>query len=395
MKVIVSGDNTYSGPTVVQRGSLIFTEERALPSGGVLIADHGDAALQFIPTETKHLATLCLKQGGTISANRPGSAYQSDVELDADEYLLEAGRLNVSLTGSSTLRKLTSGVVALNYDSPNYSGSIVVEQGTLVQTRLAPHSLGTGETKIMTSGTLVHTTAKLGAGYVRLPASTNLAGGDVSLDSDSTHWDFDDDWRVTANSRLLLFDAIGERELSSPTVNLIQPVSLDGNAALSVLGQGAVQLNGGAFVSGNAELSASEAAVTLASITPTTANATLHLSGAGSFQLPSSLSSPTGKLLTVEIASDAKATNSPGPAFELSDRVTLKVEGRLTNSVPLTLLGGTLTGGGSLQNVANSLGSVATGNGVGALKVANYVQSPPATLDIQIAGTAQAEALTS
>jgi hypothetical protein len=397
--VTLSGTNSYSGQTIIQdSSSLIFATEGALPDGGDLILDGGSARFEYDPTVSKQLASLALKQRGSLFAPKSVGDY-SDIQIDAESYELESGTLSISLTGNGTVRKLTDGVVELEYESPNFDGPIFVERGVLVAgSHLAvvsvPRALGNGETTILPDGILVHGAKLPSAGHMQLDAKLHLAGGDVGLGlaTATTRWDFNGEWRITADSRLLLFDPFGNDEIRTPagiaataTVNLLQSVGISDNAGLTMLGPGGVHFAGGLTIAGNVSLAAPEAAVHLSSVSAAVQASTLHLRGGGAFEIPNTLAPGIGEEFTVEIAEGATASPSLGD-FTLAEGVTLNVNGQLANSDPLTVLGGTITGSGIIGNVINDNGEIAPGNSVGVLTVDNYEQGSAGVLSIELLG---------
>ncbi len=379
--VSLSGVNTYSGPTVVQKGRLYFSSEQSLPDDGDVIIEAAEAILEYEPTRIKHLAKLSLRQAASFVAPRDSPADRSLILVDADEYDLESGRMFVSLTGDGQIRKTTEGVAELRYDSPDFSGKIVIEAGTLVAGAstaavTSTHALGTNETTIMPGGTLFHGALESGAGYMNLVANLHLAGGDVGVgrSSAASRWDFDGNWRVTAPSRLLMFDPLGDDNVVNPLVNVLGETSLDDNSGLTVLGPGSVHFTGGVVVSGDSFLEIPETLATLSSLSAGGAGGALHVTGQGILHLPLLLAESAATPLTLEIAAGVTATSDAVEATTVGDNVTLIVNGQLTNELPLTFEGGTLGGSGSLGDVNNLGGVVSPGQSMGVLTVGDYQQ---------------------
>jgi autotransporter-associated beta strand protein len=392
-EVTLSGNNTYSGPTIIQDSTLVFASEDALPSGSNLVLESGAARLDYTPAGVKSLNRLVLAQGGHVSApiNTTGGLPQkSDILLDASEYLVESGNFTISLVGDGMMRKFTDGLAELSNDSPDYTGAIIIEQGALVagsrSVVRAPQALGQGETEIRNGGTLIHGSADPG-GYMRLDAELHLAGGNIGIwrSITTSRWDFEGSWRVTKPSRLLTLDPLGIDEFDA-SINVQANVEIRDGGGLSMLGNGSVNLLGGVAVDGDAVISTEESAVSISAINSAPGGGSLRLDG-GRFILPQALNNDVGVGdLSLEIGPSAVASVTGSGPLVIDDGETLIVNGTLTNAVSVQLVGGSLQGVGVLSQVSNLLGELAPGNSLGVMTVGNYTQGAGGTLTMEIFG---------
>ncbi len=390
----LSGENTYSGATVVQQGRLVFAAATALPIGSQLLVDSGSALINYQSTEPIHLSKLTLSQGGFLGYGPDG-----DTEINADEYILESGVMFVPLSGDGVLLKTTAGSVSLGVSSTNFQGDVVIEDGFLVagtnsSVMAAPLALGNGNTTILPGGTLVHSSVLEGAGYMLLDANLNLAGGDVGLGVSirTPRWDFDGDWQVTAPSRLLMFDHSGDDEITissgdraPPTVNVLQQVSLSDGSGLTILGEGEVDFVRGIDVAGNTFLDVAEGIATLNGFTSSSNGATLELRGKGVFNLPQDLITEGAEDFTIEVTPSATA-GLDSRLTTIGRGVTLSLNGPTTGRLSFLLEGGTLTGsnlGGEIQNIG---GWLAPGDGIGEVHVTSISQNDEGVLLMELLG---------
>ncbi|MEX0643475.1 MAG: hypothetical protein WD468_12280 [Pirellulales bacterium] len=389
----LSGANNHSGATIVQEGTVQFTAEQAVSSSSEIIVDGGTVSFQYTPTAPTKIPKLTLKQSGIIDAPVIAGTKRSAITLDANEVVLESGNTNISFSGNGTMRKLTDGVAEVSYDSPNFMGSVIVERGTLVagsrfSSVRSPQALGTGTATINSAGSLVHSAVDPSGVFMQLNTALHLAGGTVGIGtlSSASRWDFNREWLVTNKSRLLMFDPLANNEITLPTVNLLQTTTLADAAELSILGEGTLNFAGGVSITGDATLNVIESSANLSAISSIIDGGKLHLSGGGTFQIPRVLTAATGKSLMIDVSSGATATPSAGSPFSIDDRISLSINGRLANTQPLILNGGTLQGGGTTGNVTNIEAIVSPGNSVGVLTVGVFNQGIAGGLHIELLG---------
>jgi autotransporter-associated beta strand protein len=311
--------------------------------------------------------------------------------LDADEIELESGDLEISLAGDGAINKRTDGVVQLNYDSPAYSGAVVVHQGVLVAGSFqgfspAPNALGLGETTILPGGTLVHGSADTQGGSFLLNSRLNLAGGDVGLTRTiaASRWDFNGSSRVSAPSRLLLFDPLGYDDIVASVVNFTKRLAMSAN--LAMLGEGTANLSGGLSLSGDVTLDAQAAAVTIGGtiIAADSGSGALRLRGPGAFTLPNQLGAGSPGPVILDIGAGSTARVAGNTQLTVDNNATLIVNGTLANAEPLIIKNGKLAGSGIVGNVNNQSGEVSPGNSIGVLTTGSYNQGPGGLLTMEL-----------
>jgi fibronectin-binding autotransporter adhesin len=201
----VSGINLYTGGTTVSGlARLIVEGARSLPEGGDLTLSEGIVTLADAADGAWNLGTLRMR-GDTITRLNG----QSIGTINATEYLLELGTIEVPLSGVGTLRKQGIGEVSLASPNPNYRGQIVVEQGTLVVRQ--GDSLGGGTTD-ESRATIVPT----GGALVAIGEYSNellvLAGDDLTLGQGTWSGPIE----VRAPSRILPYRDAGTGSITGP-----------------------------------------------------------------------------------------------------------------------------------------------------------------------------------
>ena len=124
--VELRGDNSYSGPTRVNRSSLLeIWSPTALPNGTDLLLNNGRVTLQYAAADTVDVGTFSLRGAAAIYG------VPDAPPIRADEYLLEDGQIELEIVGNGPMVKRGTGGVSFTQSSPNYSGQIVIEEGTL------------------------------------------------------------------------------------------------------------------------------------------------------------------------------------------------------------------------------------------------------------------------
>ena len=122
----VTGVNTYAGGTYVSANALLRVEgTESLPVDGDVTLSSGKLILGNSPTGTWKIGRLRLVGDGVEPASGATTA------IEAQEYLLERGIIDVPIAGAGQLTKRSEGRVQLNNVSPQYTGQIVIEQGVL------------------------------------------------------------------------------------------------------------------------------------------------------------------------------------------------------------------------------------------------------------------------
>lgn len=156
--LLLSGINTYSGPTVVNAASnsakIQVAQEGALPSAGDVILNGGSLELDYVSTTPLEIDELIIREGATVSGADSGAP-----SLRPQSIALESGSISIPLSGDAPLTKtgFLSGVVGSMGVASTYTGPILIEEGMLsidqnaigVNTPESPHKL-----EIMERGTL-------------------------------------------------------------------------------------------------------------------------------------------------------------------------------------------------------------------------------------------------
>ena len=138
--LLLSGNNTYSGPTVFSAGTGSTVEllrEAALPSGTDLKISGTDLRIAFDSANPLVLGRLEVIDNGLI---RPTTSNPPD--LQATSIHIESGELSgFDIVGDVPITKTTHGSAFLGGTLANHTGSIEIEQGRLVVDALGPAAL--------------------------------------------------------------------------------------------------------------------------------------------------------------------------------------------------------------------------------------------------------------
>jgi autotransporter-associated beta strand protein len=151
------GNNSYSGTTYVNTGTLYVANPGSLPDGADLQIAGGNVALGFTTTSPTHLGSIRIALDGTLGG--------SNATLSFDELILEDGTFQAgTLVGNAPVFKRTIGDAAIGAASTasTYNGDVTVEQG-----KLTAGGLHNAKFRVE-GGTLVLITA---------PNNITLAGG--------------------------------------------------------------------------------------------------------------------------------------------------------------------------------------------------------------------------
>jgi fibronectin-binding autotransporter adhesin len=119
MTLTLSGNNTYTGTTYINSGTLTFASANAVPQGNIVV---NTGVLSLASNFLANVGALTLRSG-YVSLNGYGS-------VDASSYNLESGQMNIPIVGSGPIQKTTAATVSLGNIS-NYSGPIYVSGGLL------------------------------------------------------------------------------------------------------------------------------------------------------------------------------------------------------------------------------------------------------------------------
>jgi len=147
INVRLAGNNTYSGPTVVNDATVLVLAESALPEDTDLAIHGGTVELHYGATVPRNLGALTIDGGGTLNGQR------SNAKLDFDSLELRDGSFKgVVLSGQGPLTKTSDGEFVLDAVlGADYRGPIDIREGRLGITHSDP--FGTGEVTV-SGGTL-------------------------------------------------------------------------------------------------------------------------------------------------------------------------------------------------------------------------------------------------
>jgi autotransporter-associated beta strand protein len=247
----LTGSNTYSGGTnVVGASDLYIDGAHALPERGDLTVSSSRVFFSNANSEWK-IGTLRL-HGNSLQP----TSDQSTATIDAEEYLLEYGTIDVSLAGDGRITKTGEGEVTLQRPNPAYSGQIIVEKGLLTVGENS--TLGSGPAAEANATVVMPGGALLIVGDQR-DELLILQGGDLILGRRNEYPDWIGPIEVRDDSRILSFGSnsgtisgpisgAGDLLVSGPFDFLITRVVLSGSlnefeGNLHITG-GTVLLNG-------------------------------------------------------------------------------------------------------------------------------------------------------
>ncbi len=268
--LIVTGDNTYSGGTIITGGTLTADHADSLGTGdiansGVLKVGEGElentlsGSGSLVKTGTGELTLSgdntysggTTITGGTLTADHADSLGSGDID-NSGVLQVGEGELENTLSGSGSLVKTGTGELTLSGDN-TYSGGTTITGGTL----RADHadSLGTGaiansgvlkvgegelENTLSGAGSLV----KTGTGELTLSGDNTYSGGTTISDGTliADHADSLGTGAI-ANSGVL---KVGEGELEN---------TLSGSGSLVKTGTGELTLSGDNTYSGGTTIS--------------------------------------------------------------------------------------------------------------------------------------------
>lgn len=209
----LSGSNSYSGTTYVNKGTLVLQSEDALPDGADLRISGGEVQIGYSSADTKHLGNVRIAEGGSFGRRSVDHGVYSFDYLDFEEGMLAVE----AVVGSGSIVKSSIGdaLVLANADLSTYNGQVLVESGELKVLGL-PHA-----SYIVQGGALAVSSA----------THVELAGGDLLVGE--SYYSFsnpvpDAIIHVSKASRIV---SQGEH----PTLTMSQPIT--GDAPLTFTGR--------------------------------------------------------------------------------------------------------------------------------------------------------------
>lgn len=159
----INNDNSYTGGTLVEKGTLQIGRSNSLGTGPVMLgsAGGGDATLEnyLAGWTTANDITTAAGSGGTLTlaytstATTFGNAIFSGAITLNDDLVVrsEAGtgtamRLTGTISGTGSITKIGAGVLRLDNDNNGYSGTTTISSGVLqLGNNTAAGGLGTGD----------------------------------------------------------------------------------------------------------------------------------------------------------------------------------------------------------------------------------------------------------
>ena len=172
----LTGVNTHTGGTIIDKATITIASPAALPVGGDL--DVNDAQVNMgagsapLKLGAVTLSGTCILQGTT--------------PVDAESWIVERGLIQVPLAGSGTITKSSPGLLSISGDSPQYTGLIDVREGILRARGVGHGLIRIGEGAVLQSGRIVATPVELNGGSlmagqytggITVTAPSTLLGG--------------------------------------------------------------------------------------------------------------------------------------------------------------------------------------------------------------------------
>lgn len=128
--LVLSGINTYSGPTTINsgEGSAILTleGESALPEQSDVTINGGELRINFETATPLAIGNLVIRDSALIR-----STSGAEPLVQPKSILIESGELGVPIVGDAPIVKTTLGEAAFYYSLADHSGPIDVQQGKL------------------------------------------------------------------------------------------------------------------------------------------------------------------------------------------------------------------------------------------------------------------------
>lgn len=263
MTQVLSGANTYTGPTIVNGGTLMLGRNDALPTNTALNVNGNTVSGTTVPgvlnlagfnQTVGSLAGTTSSLAAYIENDTPGTTSVLTVGGSASTTYANTLRDNAGTGGTVALAKSGSGILTLT-GSNTYTGGTTITGGTLRANNTSGSATGTGPVNINSGGTLdgigsvggtviVNSGGKFApgnsVGSMTVDKLTTNSGGNIDVEFSLSSNDF---VTVTANNGLTinggslnLFQENTSVPFSAPgTYNLFQLTgAVQGSGTLSV-----------------------------------------------------------------------------------------------------------------------------------------------------------------
>ena len=146
--VTLAGNNTYTGPTIINNTYTMLESTNALPTGSNLVLNSGRIESDGF---NRQLGQIVMRGDAKIDGH--GSFSFDSLELESGEITF------FGLNGDGVIRKSTRSLAGIRSENPDFSGQIVVDGGTLELS--APDAIGVAKVTVNASAVLRAATGRL------------------------------------------------------------------------------------------------------------------------------------------------------------------------------------------------------------------------------------------
>jgi autotransporter-associated beta strand protein len=242
--LVLSGSNTYSGPTLVKSGTL-----RAGSAGAV--AGSSDLTIADDGSNPSRIATFDISSANPVATSVTlvnGSIIGTTGVLSATSYDLRKGTVSGKLGGSGGVTKTTADSVTLSGAS-SYTGPTVVSEGTLVVANDTALGIADAGTTVALGATLSIQSAWGALEPLTLSGSGVAGAGCLKVDNGNNEWagpiTFADDCVIGSGNRLALKGPVGDggtgRSLTKIGTGVLVLAGTNTYSGATIITQGSIQ----------------------------------------------------------------------------------------------------------------------------------------------------------
>jgi len=134
-RLLLSGSNTYSGPTTVNSrdsvGILELASENALPAGSDVFLNGGDLRVNHQRTAPLQIGRLEIRDFGDISSTDGFTPL-----IEPESILIESGNVSLDIIGDAPITKVSRDIAAFREYLRSHTGPIFIKEGTLEVSQL-------------------------------------------------------------------------------------------------------------------------------------------------------------------------------------------------------------------------------------------------------------------